>query len=831
MADSKDFLIENGVLKRYKGKSKNVVVPEGVTAIGKRAFSNKQFIESVIIPEGVIVIKTEAFVFCDNLKHVLLPDTLKTISEGAFSNCFSLESIEIPDDVEVIGRGAFHRCGALKNIKFPEKLKEIGFRVFFSTEWEMKNQDEFIIINSILYKYNGNKPDVIIPEGVTVISAGAFNNSGLTAVTIPDSVKIIKDYAFCSCRKLSSIVIPEGVTEISESAFYNCEKLKEIFLPQSLVNLGYDVFGGCKSLERFVFYGKIEKFRGSTLELFWNEYSKRANKAVIMYSLLSQYFDFIKTEKSVISKIKANKKLVIDYAIKYDNAEVIERLFSLFKDISFDELNEYIEKSKSVVAISAFLIEYKSKHFSSKKQALIENDRIEKDFGLKEKTLADWKREFGFVVKNDEIYITSCKLDFETVVIPGRIGKRQVAGVSAKAFSGNKTVKSVILPEGMKSIGEYAFFDCENLEDVYLPDTITEVACAAFKWSSKLKNIKLPDSLEYLGEWAFGGCWEIEEIIIPSGVTKILSNAFYGCSKLKKVVMSDNVTELGEQAFCDCEKLKYMTISKNIETVGKSAFFGTEWLDSLKDDFIIPGSALYKYRGKDKKVIIPDGVKSISFGAFEANEFIEEVVIPESVISVDGWAFANCKNLKKVKIPSTLERVKRNVFEGTEFLQNNKEEIIVFGKVLYRYLCNGTHAEVPEGVTCIAPFAFDFKGNKIESVTLPKTLKTIEENAFSGCYKLKRITIPDGVSFIGYAAFRYCENLNEITIPESVEFIESEAFTHCKNLKKAIFLGEPDLEEYWQFSKCNKELVIYTPKNSKLINLAKRYKTAVQESE
>ena len=102
--------------------------------------------------------------------------------------------------------------------------------------------------------------------------------------------------------------------------------------------------------------------------------------------------------------------------------------------------------------------------------------------------------------------------------------------------------------------------------------------------------------------------------------------------------MSDNVTELGEQAFCDCEKLKYMTISKNIETVGKSAFFGTEWLDYLKDDFIIPGSALYKYRGKDKKVIIPDGVKSISFGAFEANEFIEEVVIPESVISVDGWA-------------------------------------------------------------------------------------------------------------------------------------------------------------------------------------------------
>ena len=68
MADSKDFLIENGVLKRYKGKSKNVVVPEGVTAIGKRAFSNKQFIESVIIPEGVIVIKTEAFVFCDNLR-------------------------------------------------------------------------------------------------------------------------------------------------------------------------------------------------------------------------------------------------------------------------------------------------------------------------------------------------------------------------------------------------------------------------------------------------------------------------------------------------------------------------------------------------------------------------------------------------------------------------------------------------------------------------------------------------------------------------------------------------------------------------------------------
>ena len=197
---SGDFEIdEEGTLTRYRGFDKNVVIPDGVKAIGEEAFENDTLIESVSIPNSVTYIGYGAFSDCTGLKSITIPDSVIEIDSGVFYGCTSLTSVQLSNMLTTLASSFFSHCDSLETITLPNSLKSIGSYAFSSC---------------IKLK------DISIPTSVAEIHKGAFENcDSLEIVTLPGGIVDIGDIAFANCDRLQSITIPASVTSIDRSAF------------------------------------------------------------------------------------------------------------------------------------------------------------------------------------------------------------------------------------------------------------------------------------------------------------------------------------------------------------------------------------------------------------------------------------------------------------------------------------------------------------------------------------------------------------------------------------------------------------------------------------
>ncbi len=220
-----DFKITDGILVEYTGPGGDVVIPQGVTAIGKDAFENCKNLTSVTIPDGVTSIGNYAFARCTSLTNVVIPYGVTSIGESAFQQCTSLTSVVIPYGVTAINKDVFSLCTSLTNVIIPDSVTTIGWCSFYRC-------------NSLT--------SITIPDRMTYIGQSAFESCGnLTSVTLGNGLTRIGYSAFGSCYGLTSIVIPDSVTTISENAFSYCTNLANITLGKGLIEMGGDAFFNC----------------------------------------------------------------------------------------------------------------------------------------------------------------------------------------------------------------------------------------------------------------------------------------------------------------------------------------------------------------------------------------------------------------------------------------------------------------------------------------------------------------------------------------------------------------------------------------------------------
>ena len=242
-----------------------------------------------------------------------------------------------------------------------------------------------------------------------------------------------------------------------------------------------------------------------------------------------------------------------------------------------------------------------------------------------------------------------------------------------------------------------------------------------------------------------------------------------------------------------------------------------------EDDFEIINDELIFYRGKDKIVKVPDGIKKIAASAFWNNTFIEEVILPESLVQLGGDCFYCCYNLKKVNIPRNVHIMGNNPFAGCPELKidNRSSHFILKDGALYNAACTNLiyYAVscrkdvfvIPDGVICIGKHSF-FMCNNLKKIVIPSTVVRMENNPFSGCIQLdvenhsQSYHFENGIIYNAYhSAIIGCLNgtkIEKLIVPESVRLISRNAFWNCNGIKNIVITKNVDKIGYNPFAGC-----------------------------
>ena len=217
-------------------------------------------------------------------------------------------------------------------------------------------------------------------------------------------------------------------------------------------------------------------------------------------------------------------------------------------------------------------------------------------------------------------------------------------------------------------IGPSAFENCSNLVSITIPDSATSISYAAFYQCSSLTKITIPDSIASIDDWAFYGCASLASIAIPDSVTSIGEGAFCSCTSLESVTIPNSVSSMEDQVFDSCTSLASITIGSGVNSMGDGVFSGCKSLTSI---YVINANKAYSsldgnLYSKDKKTLIqyaigklatsfilPNGVTSIGFAAFDGCLNLTNITIPDSVTSIGDYAFYNCTNLTSAVFKNT----------------------------------------------------------------------------------------------------------------------------------------------------------------------------------
>ena len=452
-----------------------------------------------------------------------------------------------------------------------------------------------------------NVKKIVIEEGVTSIGNSAFAYCrGLISITIPDSVTSIGEWAFDGCTSLPSITISSSVTSIGAYAFSKCSSLTSITIPDSVTSIkAYAAFNGCTSLKT------ISLSCGSILKR--SDFSDQAN--------LVSYTSHILTKtaaKAVTCTENGNKE--------YWTCEHCKKYF-LSNDTN-PETAKAVEQSEFIIPASHKLTKVEAKDATCSESGNKEywtcehcgkyflsddtNPETAKAVELSETITPALKHKNATTrgaSKPDgtkpgysgDRYCPDCDKVVEkgyTYWIEDNLtwklyedGTLNISGTGAMknyGYSNNRSpvfwntdVTSIVIEEGVTSIGNEAFHLCRNLISITIPKTLKSIGNNAFYDCTSLTSVTIPGNVESIGESAFYYCDNLTDVTLQDGVKSIGDAAFIWCNNLTNIVLPNSVTSIGYYAFKDCTSLTSITIPDSVTSIGNDAFYNCSSLKTI----------------------------------------------------------------------------------------------------------------------------------------------------------------------------------------------------------------------------------------------------------
>ena len=640
----------------------------------------------------VRTVSDKAFDGCNDLQSVIVNEINDSLSckDGILYDkkqtkiiyvtpAFKSSELSVTEKITNIDKAALARCNNLTSITVDSNNK-----VYSSQDGILYNKDK----TSVIFVPRAIKGSLTIPDSVTSIGYHTFYNcNNLESVTVGKGVKIIESYAFESCDGLTNITISEGTETIHASAIYKCGNLVDVSIPDSAAELGLTVYyeNEMKGYGIGSFINRCDKIK-------YNEYGN----ALYLGNATNPYIALIEAENSDISSCEINENTkIIRYAPRANIGA-----FTDCKSLKSIYFNGDIASWCSIQGLNRLMLWDKTLYINGKEPAgdliipdgvtYINSGAFAGCSKLTSVTVSDSVTGIGGNAFRDCTALTKITVPagvtsignsaFEgcnsltNVTIPAfaikLISKSNLQTVTitsgesidAAVFYNCSSLTSIIIHDGVTSIGKDAFLGCTALISVYYKGDIASwcgISGLENLMKSKRKlyvndkelsgKLVIPDGVTSIGNGAFNGCTGLTGLIIPNGVTSIGEYAFYNCTEMTSIIIPDSVTSIGEYAFCNCIGLTSATMPASaINAVLKSR------TDSYVDVHDI------------RTVTITSG-ESIGNWAFEDCGSLKSITIPVSVTSIGSSAFENCKSLTDITFKGSKAQWKKIKKDGWNY--------------------------------------------------------------------------------------------------------------------------------------------------------------------
>lgn len=681
-------------------------------------------------------------------------------------------------------------------------VKSIADQAFFGHPMqEIRFMGEIVSMGDQAFSGCANLTSITLPSVERIGDYAFFGCESLASIVIPNSVKEIGHAAFADCYALESAVIGTGVEKIGESAFSGCHSLASATIPASVRTIGNRAFLGCGKLATLTVLGSPTLGSNAFVGCV------RIQEASVPAGWLHELSKANLLSLTVTSGISLPEGALADAPL----LETLSLPASLNNIGSLAFYGCYSLRTVTVAAENtAFCVD----------GGFLYNKDLTKLY------LVPAMTEGVVTVKDSVTEIADgafayCSLMTE-IEIPAGL---QTVGKSA--FEGCTALLEVTLPNGTLSVGDGAFAGCTLLNKVDLPQTLTSVGdgilsgCMAVTEASVPANVALALEKEnlrkltvtagsFIGVKAFYNCANLSEIVLADSLTTIGANAFTGTAYYND---PDNWTTVGEG------KLLYIgnhlitavnisgecTVRAGVVSLAASAFANNTAMTSI---------------------VLPETVASIGKDAFKNCVAINAATVPTSALAsmplteltsisiVSGAipenAFAGCTALASITLGSGVTAIGKNAFNDTAYYKNasmwtdggktlyiNDCLIVAKSEISGAYTVRENTALIANGafagnaaLTAINfPASLKYVGNgafldcsEITAIALPAGLVSVGNNAFQGCLEAVSVNIPENV-VIGKEAFRGCAAIETLLVPASVVSIGENAFADCTALR------------------------------------------------
>ena len=550
-------------LAAYTGAGGAVVLPGGPAyAVRPCVFYERDDIVSVAVSDSVTEIGRAAFYACGGLTAVTFGSgsRLAVIGDSAFENCGRLATVAVPDSVTAIGNMAFYACGSLTAATFgtDSRLTDIGY--------------------------------------------SAFAGCGLESLYLPAALETAGNGAFRDCVQLTHVRLADGCKRIAPSMFYGCTALKTIEIPDSLAEIGADAFSGCPET----------LFTKSGGVLYAGDWAVGYDSSAAEITLRP---DTAGIADMAFAHCAALTELYIPAGVRGIGEDAFIGCTTL-TSITVDEANARYMSADGVLYDKPAM---RILHVPAAVGGAV--------------TIPDGVAEIAASA------FAGCG-NLTGLVIPD-----SVETIGSYAFSGCAALASVTVGRGVLTAGDGAFRNCAALTEVRIADLGAWCGIAfagadsnplAFAGTLYVGGVPvteavIPDGVASVGAYAFYGCSALTGVSLPDGLTEIGAFAFADCASLSDLVIPDSVTTVGNSAFFGCDSL--------IEYDGRVGYVG-RWLVALRGRVSAAQEVM-------KSLTVRDGTVGIIGGAISSGDtnFLTSVFIPDSVTMIGADAFYHCTGL------------------------------------------------------------------------------------------------------------------------------------------------------------------------------------------